>query len=851
MANILIDTNIYQTGKTNFYSVNGFGNNQTNTSYGAVGSVFLNTAPLDYGDGISSPAGADRPNPRVISNTLAQQDNNIVSDRGLTNLIWVFGQFLDHDITFTPENSASRISFAVPKGDPYLDPNNTGTVNISLNNTAFVSGTGTSVSNPAQIANGITAWIDGSNIYGSAQTNATSLRSGTGGLLKTSAGNLLPFAPPDPNRPNVNSFIAGDNRVNENSALVAMHTLFMREHNRLAAELAIAHPEWTDEQLYQRARQINIAQYQAVVYREYLPSLLGVGIIPEYRGYNPSINPNLENSFSSASYRVGHTQLGSKILRLDPNGKQIPEGSLTLSEVFFRSADVIQQAGADPILRGIASSLSEKVDVKIINDIRNLLFSFSGTTTARDLFAINIQRGRLNGISDYNTVRDAFGLREVSSFAEITSDVDLQNKLASLYGNVNNIDLYVALLAEDHAPGSAVGKTFQALVAKQFLALREGDRFYYENIFTSQEIAEIEKATFSEIMRRNTNTTIIQDTAFSLLNQGSGNSERINGGLGNDSIYGGLGNDTLIGFQGDDLLFGEDGSDFLLGVDGRNLLNGGNGNDTYQLNLNAFGSEIRDSSGTDALFITNNDLNLDALNPQNPSSFGTVALSLNQPAPNTLGIAKLGNDLIIDLNRDGVANATNDLKVSNFFDNAGREGTGFIDTINNVSGGQILNHFNPNTANPVVHRFFRQDIGSHFYTTSEVEKQSIQNNLPQYKYEGTSFKAIAEDDSLTGAKPVYRFFNKNSGAHLYTISDVEKNYIQDNLNNYTFENVAYYAYDTPQANTIELYRFYQPQGDFHFFTPSVIERDYVMSNLPNYQLESNGGVAFYIQAIDV
>ncbi|MGL5794625.1 MAG: peroxidase family protein, partial [Waterburya sp.] len=167
MSDALINNNIYQSGTTNFYSVNGTGNNQTNTNYGSTGSTFLNTAPLDFGDGISSPAGADRPNPRVISNTLAQQDENIQSDRGLTNLIWVFGQFLDHDITATPENRAVRIDIPVPTGDPFLDPNSTGTVNISLYGTAFVEGTGTSTDNPSQIINSITAWVDGSNMYGS------------------------------------------------------------------------------------------------------------------------------------------------------------------------------------------------------------------------------------------------------------------------------------------------------------------------------------------------------------------------------------------------------------------------------------------------------------------------------------------------------------------------------------------------------------------------------------------------------------------------------------------------------------------------------------------------------------
>ena len=170
----------------------------------------------------------------------------------------------------------------------------------------------------------------------------------------------------------------------------------------------------------------------------------------------------------------------------------------------------------------------------------------------------------------------------------------------------------------------------------------------------------------------------------------------------------------------------------------------------------------------------------------------------------------------------------------------------------NILVSEVPNTAN-NSTNPTVHRFFRADTGSHFYTASEVERQAIIDNLPHYSYEGASYQAAVNsevEDPLSGAKPVYRFFNQSTGVHLYTISEVERDYIIDNLSNYTFENVAYHAYDTPQEDTVELYRFYQTLGDFHFFTPSVGERDYVVDNLPHYQLEGNGGVAFYVHPVE-
>ncbi|NEP10219.1 MAG: hypothetical protein F6K14_08365 [Symploca sp. SIO2C1] len=622
MDSTLIQNDPFEDGNFETQSIDGSGNNLQNPELGTPDSPLLNIPPLDYSDGFSTPTGQERPNPRVISNALSQQDESTPEPGGRTNLIWAWGQFTDHDLSLTPELSRQEaaeqgrfINVPVPAGDPFLDPQGTGNVEIEIRDAVFIEGTGTDPTNPRQLPNVITTWIDGSNVYGSNDERTNFLRSFEGGKLKISEGNLLPFNDgtveenDNPTRQDPTSlFVAGDVRANENSVLTSLHTLFMREHNRLADALAEAHPDWTDEQLFQRARQINVAQMQSITYNEYLPTLLGSEPLPDYTGYDPSINPNISRTFSTAAFRLGHTQLSSEILRLDVNGEVIPEGNLTLSEVFFPQGTVIQETGIDPIIRGIASSLSQRVDNQLIDDVRNLLFGFGPNASARDLSAINIQRGRHNGLADYNTIRESFGLPRVTSFAEITSDSEKQVTLGELYGSVDNIDAFVGMLAEDLLPGGSVGQTIAAVLTDQFARLRDGDRFYYENVFTPEEIAELSSTSLSDIIRRNTDTSIIQDNAFSLLNRGTSGNDVLNGGLGNDTIFGESGNDHLLGHVGDDALNGGHGNDTIEGSEGNDILRGGFGNDTTsggRGNDNIFGNQgddlLQGGSGNDSL----------------------------------------------------------------------------------------------------------------------------------------------------------------------------------------------------------------------------------------------------------
>jgi len=500
-------------------TVDGTFNNLKRPEMGSAGEPLRRIAAPQYGDGISSPAGADRPSPRVISNVISAQSESRPNERGLSSVVWQWGQFLDHDIGLTPEGEpAESFDIPIPKGDPYYDPEGAGTATLGLKRSQHDASSGTSISNPREQVSQITAWIDGSNVYGSDPERAAWLRTGFNGKLRTSPDELLPFndgTQENAMGPSPSLFVAGDVRANEQVGLTAFHTLFVREHNRLAGEIKSEHPDWSDEQIYQHARRFVTGFMQAITYNEFLPALLGPDALSPYTGYEPATDATISNEFAHALYRLGHSMIPSLLLRLDPYGNEIPEGNLELRDGFFNPQKILAEGGIEPVLMGLASQQMEEVDTHVVDDLRNFLFGSPGSG-GLDLVSLNIQRGRDHGLADYNTLREALGLPRAQSFYDITSDHRLATKLHRLYHSVDNIDPWVGALAEDHVPGASVGELLRTGLADQFERLRDGDRFWYENDprLSRADVREIGNTTLADIIRRNTGIHHLQDNVF-------------------------------------------------------------------------------------------------------------------------------------------------------------------------------------------------------------------------------------------------------------------------------------------------------------------------------------------------
>lgn len=334
--------------------------------------------PAQYEDGVSRPrsisvTGLQLPNPRVISTLIHPDISNLHTRYSL--MVMQFAQFLDHDLTMTPIHIGFHESipscrkcdspqtvhpecspFPVPAGDHYYPEINV-TSGERLCFPFMRSLPGQQSLGPRDQINQNTAFLDASQVYGENRCVSNKLRGSSGRLNSTihpvKGKELLPQSPHHPECKSASGlcFIAGDGRASEQPGLTAIHTLFLREHNRIVEGLRGVNPHWNGDQLYEHARRIIIAQSQHITYNEFLPRILswnavnlyGLKLLPQgyYKEYNPSCSPGIFNEFAAAAFRIGHSLLRPHIPRLSISHQPI-DPPLLLRDGFFRM-DVLMQ----------------------------------------------------------------------------------------------------------------------------------------------------------------------------------------------------------------------------------------------------------------------------------------------------------------------------------------------------------------------------------------------------------------------------------------------------------------------------------------------------------------------------
>ena len=325
--------------QSRYRKLDGSCNNPFKPKYGQLKTPVQRVLPNAYFDGVLSPRrdtrGRPLPSARLVSTSITSQTSS--PSRINTVMLMALGQFIDHDLTHVPmKNDNGRPIDCCSIGNRKFDSTEESVcfpIQIPPND-RFYKGKRTCMNfarsegcldincqpGPLQQINQITHWLDSSNVYVSDTEEGEKLRSKRSGLLKTSraldGSELLPPNTKECLDPR-GCFLAGDSRVNEQPNLAVMHTLFVREHNRVARQLANYNPRWNDEKLYQETRRIVNAQWQHIVYNEWLPIILGqrymtsFGLFPLTDGfssnYRNDFDPRITNAFATAAFRIGHS----------------------------------------------------------------------------------------------------------------------------------------------------------------------------------------------------------------------------------------------------------------------------------------------------------------------------------------------------------------------------------------------------------------------------------------------------------------------------------------------------------------------------------------------------------------
>jgi hypothetical protein len=440
-------------------SLNGHGNNRRHPSWGEAGMTYLRVAPARYADGVAAMVAG--PAPRRVSNRVFNDlGQNLFSERDLSQWVWTWGQFLDHDIGREDERPAESAPLAFDPHDP-LEGFTDDAGGIDFARTPAAPGTG--VTTPRQQINTISSYIDASNVYGTTARRLAWLRRGARLRLP---GDYLPSADSRPGAPAMDLFgaqpaapgravVAGDVRANENMALTAVQTLFAREHDRIVARLRRFH-RLSAERRFEIARRVVGAEVQYITYHEFLPAL-GVRL-PRYRGYEPNVDPALSNEFATVGYRL-HSMIHGEFEPTVPaaryttaqlaafraQGVRVERARSRLTLVIpvvdaFGNPDLLRAVGLGAFLRSLAAERQYRNDEQIDNSLRSVLFvvpkpgvtdpDACGTpivearcyTEVSDLGAIDVQRGRDHGMPSYNGLRRAYGLPVRRSFTAVTGE---------------------------------------------------------------------------------------------------------------------------------------------------------------------------------------------------------------------------------------------------------------------------------------------------------------------------------------------------------------------------------------------------------------------------------------------
>lgn len=540
------------TQNSRYRTIDGSCNNLENPKLGSAMTAYTRLLFPNYMDGIQEPRHARYgdnalPNPRLVSSRLSTPSDQ--SDVSRTLVVMQWSDFITHDLAHTPVrkmiSNGMPISCCMDDGNElpprHLHPD-CSVILIQDQDPIYSSHSVRCMSyvrslpvlrsdcnfGPLEQMNQVSHFLDGSTIYGSTPGRSTKLRTFQGGQLRVEVENnrhYLPTADSEPFSLCLSSkcYLSGDDRVNAEPSLVVMHTIWHREHNRVANKLAEINPSWSDETLYQEARRIVVAEIQHITYNEWLPIILGrnyardLGLLMDHnQNYNSDEDPAVANEVATAALQF-QKSLKQSYLRIMDENRGVNK-TLRLCDNYYKPEIIENENIFDGIIKSLTTQTSQIMDVNVIPDLTHQFFKTNGEL-GLDAVSLDIQRGRDHGLPGYNYYRNYCGLPVARKFDDFKQ---MGNKLRALYNSPDDVDLFIGGMVEkpeDEEEG-ILGPTFRCLIAEQFTRTRRADRFFYDSPsqphpFTKDQLDNIRNVTLARIFCDNgDNISKIQRNVF-------------------------------------------------------------------------------------------------------------------------------------------------------------------------------------------------------------------------------------------------------------------------------------------------------------------------------------------------
>ncbi|KAK7601754.1 hypothetical protein V9T40_009195 [Parthenolecanium corni] len=541
-----IYANINCNKEVKFRTIDGSCNNARAPAIGKSNTAYGRLLKASYEDGLytirsSSADGKELLSPRLISTSI---DSQLVFDFTKTQAMAIWGLFVAYDMSYTPASNMVNIKtpiicctndgrplpprlnhiscapISVPRSDPFYKKSFQSCMNYVRSLPAMRPDC---TFGPTEQMNQASHFLDGSVLYGSTVKKMKSLRTKWGGRLITTLqknGAEYPSIANPHKLPchlmnSSECFNAGDIRINSQPQLSILHTLFLREHNRIADRLSTMNNHWDDERVFQESRKIVIAEIQHITYRHWLPRLLGrkfmssIGLDSSPTAYDENVDPTINNEFATAAFPFIGSMIDSYVglFKEDRNLSDVNY----MKDHFVKTSQTSSVNYFDNVVRGMATQPSLKIDTTYTDALTHYWYTRSGEF-GTDLLSLDIQRGRDHGIPAYVHFRKYCNLSEVLSFKDLGNVVvqPIIKRLESVYKKVQDIDLLVGGISELPAEDAMLGPTLQCIMGQQFLNSKIGDRFFYDNReqvnrFTEDQLEQIRRTSLARIFCDNSN----------------------------------------------------------------------------------------------------------------------------------------------------------------------------------------------------------------------------------------------------------------------------------------------------------------------------------------------------------